>query len=332
MLSILRKRSGFTLIELLVVIAIIAVLIGLLLPAVQKVREAASRMKCSNNLKQIALANHSYAQTHNSLAPGCLGQMPWPGNTNPANGWSELYGVGANRDNYQWVGSLFILLPHLEHENLHRAALTDAPADYLRIDRRYPAWWTYGSMFQAAQTRIPIFLCPSDYAEQRPRPWAVFWIEPSNMVPLSFSSGSAVGRTNYVGCAGYLGYLNDPAFDRFQGIERNRGSLTLEQIVARDGTSNTFMFGEALGDSERGQNTSIAWMAGALPAAWGLPRGGAWYAFGGRHTGVVQFARADGSVSSVLKSVGFTGDNYQQYIWASGWNDGQPVDFSAIGN
>src|ERR1700733_2641922 len=103
--SLSRRPAGFTLIELLVVIAIIAILIGLLLPAVQKVREAASRTKCQNNLKQLGLALHNYADTYGSFPPGTYC---------PTNGWVST------TPTLEWVYLLHYLFPYLEQDGYYR--------------------------------------------------------------------------------------------------------------------------------------------------------------------------------------------------------------------
>src|SRR5262249_33787869 len=104
----LSRRSGFTLIELLVVIAIIAVLIGLLVPAVQKVRESANRLKCANNLKQIGIACHNYNDTAGVLPPGVAdpGQRPWrPVPRTGSHGF------------WSWLA---LILPFVEQDNLYQ--------------------------------------------------------------------------------------------------------------------------------------------------------------------------------------------------------------------
>src|SRR6476620_3440833 len=129
------RRRGFTLIELLVVIAIIAILIGLLLPAVQKVREAANRIKCGNNLKQLGLAAHHYHDSNGHLPPG-IGYFP------TTNGAFGTY----------W----FNLLPYVEQDNLFNSSLGPVP---------FPGGPTaaYFPGNQDVYSRpVKVFLCPSD--------------------------------------------------------------------------------------------------------------------------------------------------------------------------
>jgi prepilin-type N-terminal cleavage/methylation domain-containing protein/prepilin-type processing-associated H-X9-DG protein len=125
------RHPGFTLIELLVVIAIIGVLLGLLLPAVQKVREAAARLQCKNNLKQIGLALHNYHDTQQAFPPGYLAFPSYSdGATDTAPGWG-------------WAA---FILPQLEQEPLYR-----------QIDFSHSV-----ASSPAAQVLVKLYLCPSD--------------------------------------------------------------------------------------------------------------------------------------------------------------------------
>jgi prepilin-type N-terminal cleavage/methylation domain-containing protein/prepilin-type processing-associated H-X9-DG protein len=347
-----RKRSAFTLIELLVVIAIIAVLIGLLLPAVQKVREAANRITCNNNLKQIGLACHNYQSTFGRLPPGYLGPLD-----NLDNSQSNT--------TFQYVGVLAFLLPYLELDTIYNNLKVN-----WNVTQVGQNWWLDNdpknptNTWTMAHARIKTFLCPSTDAYATPSDGLVavgehyFNVAPSNLNGYAYTfkvtdPGVAdLGRTNYLGVGGAWakGNMTDVMFPpnthynlaNHVGIFTNRSTLPITQIA--DGTSNTLLFGEALGvvGDPPVDRYAGAWIAvGSLPCIYALPKRGQlyhYYDFDSRHTGIVNFCFADGSVRP-LKAGSSYWDLANPASPPSGWlvfqalcgyKDGEQVDSSAL--
>jgi prepilin-type N-terminal cleavage/methylation domain-containing protein/prepilin-type processing-associated H-X9-DG protein len=218
-------QPGFTLIELLVVIAIIAILIGLLVPAVQKVREAAARTQCSNNLKQLGLALHAYHDTYRHF-PTAYKFLPAPDPTVPFAG-AARYGASA----------FVLILPYLEQGNVYRRIdMTKAALSPVNMPPANPAY----------ATPLPVFLCPSapgdptaDYAAELAQSFNNFGIA------VSYPPGLIFGRTDYAPDAGMSADI--------PGITINAGASILCQppdgpvrlTDVRDGSSNTILLVEA---------------------------------------------------------------------------------------
>ena len=239
-----RIRSGFTLIELLVVIAIIAVLIGLLLPAVQKVRESAARMSCTNNLKQVGLALHAYHDANQAFPAGYI-----DGNNNP--------NATPNLDVGPGWGWATMVLPYLEQGTIFNQINLNVPV---------------GTGTNAALTSLilKVYQCPSDGNQQ-----SIPVYDSTFSVPIV-----SVAHGNYIGCSGWEECFNGAGGNPQGGVgtdglaggfgqagvgifyrnsKNNMASVT-------DGLSNTIFVGER--SSNHSPSTWMGAVAGGRCPAW----------------------------------------------------------------
>jgi prepilin-type N-terminal cleavage/methylation domain-containing protein/prepilin-type processing-associated H-X9-DG protein len=203
------RRLGFTLIELLVVIAIIAILIGLLLPAVQKVREAAARAKCSNNLKQLAIAAHSFHDVNNAL-PSTRYTAPVG---TPNRGASPVYDT---------ISGFVYLLPYIEQAPLYNSIYSNA--NFVAGTQGSP----WDGSFVPWTMRVSTFICPSD-------PSTSGTLAPRNY---HMNIGDKMNVNNGNGTQARGMFMPNPV----SGATAERHSFALTSIT--DGTSNTLMFAE----------------------------------------------------------------------------------------
>jgi prepilin-type N-terminal cleavage/methylation domain-containing protein len=303
-------KTGFTLVELLVVIAIIGILIALLLPAVQAAREAARRMQCSNNLKQIGLGLHNYHDVHKSFPPGYMDSNP------------DLGSPAGAADNNNGLGWGAMILPYIEQGPLYNKIQTQT--------NNFANHWMSGGAIAAASIGLPAFICPSDA-----------------MGELN-SKKSNYGKSNYLANAGNVAardekgvfWANSKVAMRDITDGTSNTLMVVERSTQQDsgtmlncgGTACNFQgglwIGGRLASSAQGWHTGLYhydvvsfgggnanMMIGRSAANWGDD-----WINSSQHPGGIMTVRCDGSVAFISETI-----NLNTYTWLRNKSDGQVV-------
>ncbi|MFO0877533.1 MAG: DUF1559 domain-containing protein [Gemmataceae bacterium] len=306
------SRRAFTLIELLVVIAIIAILIGLLLPAVQKVREAAARMQCSNNLKQMGLALHNYEGVYGYFPPALVNSGRWNGNTATL----SYYPSDGAWYVYNHSGFVF-LLPFIEQENLFKQYDFTGPACLSSpYGQPYRVAAVPANNVTVQSQKMKTYSCPSDR-------------DPEIVVDATagFYHRPNTARSNYLFSAGgYTDYDSPLAMNNAAAGAFGHNSKTKIADI-QDGTSSTIAIGESVQRKE-GTSTSFGpyWGSGTHTAVTGYtPSSSALFNINARytstctlgprcvyawvyssfHSGGANFVMCDGSVRFIAESIAY---------------------------
>lgn len=295
------RLSGFTLVEILVVIAITGVIVAMLMPALQQAREAARRISCDSNVRQLALAAHNFESSHRHFPSGYLGEYPAKPAMEPR---SNSY-IGHLVHLFPYIEAGIVYAPYASKRNLDGRAMAtfiDDPKMIRWSNGDYPSV----SLWDDHQYKIHLLLCPSDDAYTTTTTSIVTELRTSSVsgVLHSFREPTKLGRTNYLGSAGQLG-VGIASREPKKGIFNNRSRTRLADVT--DGTSNTILFGEVTGgydSSGKTRMSSISWNAGGQwteyhRAVYNFANQKRAEKFSSQHAGGINFAFADGSVRMI---------------------------------